>query len=65
MIITESRLKWDGKNLYRIRGPHREFVGTIVRSVHDPGRWIVWMATEIVGRFATLDEAKAFLERIA
>jgi hypothetical protein len=65
MRFYTAWLEWDGENLYRIRDKRREFVGTVVRSVHDPQLWMVYLATQIVGRFSTLDEAKAFLERLA
>jgi hypothetical protein len=67
MTFYEATLEWDGENLYRIRGKRREFIGTVVRTtplVQNNG-WTVWLRGMIVGRFSTIDEAKAFLERIA
>jgi hypothetical protein len=66
MKFYESTLEWDGENLYRIQGSRREFLGTVRRYDPESGRtgWMVWMRAENVATFATLDEAKAFLERI-
>jgi hypothetical protein len=65
--ISEATLEWDGENLYRIRGKRREFIGTIVRNtpLAPKNGWTVWLRGESAGTFATIDEAKAFLERIA
>jgi hypothetical protein len=64
----ESRLKWNGTNLYRVRGKRHDFVGTVVRNLplSDRDGWNVWIRGEAVDKlFPSIEDAKAFLERIA
>jgi hypothetical protein len=43
-MTAESQLEWDGRNLYRIKGKKRVFVGTIVQStVGDLSFWDVYV----------------------